>query len=378
MPPFVELYDRLPESVSAHILSFLGAREVEQVAALISKVFLDHARSPELWYMLCFDTGKTSEIIRERPQSPLLYRKYYQANPHVPLDCATLAAALDRVPSSGTIVIRGGTILLENNLTVTSDCCIAVFPPSETASVVTRVHSAAGRNKPLLTINENVTLTVSNVSFMHFSQGEDIWNGNCGVFVTNGNLFLNSCSVQSSTGRGIVSVKGGVIKAQGCVIHDSAATGVYAGGSSVCTLDECNIVRNGVGGREIPSGHSGVYIEASKAVINDCFVSANSLTGITLVRGGNAVISFCDCVENGSEAFTIEDETTMNSTVAFNDNNFDGVGEKSGEKSAGRRAGLMDRFSADSTGWRIDLETGGGRADSSGLEDDHGVSGSDN
>jgi hypothetical protein len=74
----------------------------------------------------------------------------------------------------------------------------------------------------------------------------------------------------------------------------------------VLTLDRCNVLRNGVGGAEIPAGHSGIYVESSKALISDCFVSANSLTGVTLVRGGDAVIANSDVVENGSDAFTIE------------------------------------------------------------------------
>ena len=60
----------------------------------------------------------------------------------------------------------------------------------------------------------------------------------------------------------------------------------------------------------------------------DVLTASCSLTGITLVRGGDAVISLCDCAENGSDPFTIEDVDTMGSKVALNDNQFDSTSDK--------------------------------------------------
>jgi len=93
-----------------------------------------------------------------------------------------------------------------------------------------------------------------------------------------------------------------------CTIHDCAATGVYVGDrDSSCSFDECNVVRCGGGGGEIPHGHSGVYVETGKSAISDSFVGGNALTGVSVVRGGKAILNDCDIVNNGAEAITIED-----------------------------------------------------------------------
>jgi hypothetical protein len=147
-------------------------------------------------------------------------------------------------------------------------------------------------------------------------------------------------------------------------VHDCAATGVYIGDvNSDAFIQRCNIVRNGRGTRPsvvvgienlimeregsneihqldnadniileiiedidvavlqnshnnnishlhhelVPPGHSGMYFEASTATVKDCLIYRNSLTGLSVVRGGQIKISVCDLFENGSEPFTIED-----------------------------------------------------------------------
>ena len=137
-------------------------------------------------------------------------------------------------------------------------------------------------------------------------------------------------------------------------VHDCAATGIYIGDlNSNAFIQKCNIMRNGGGtrippftssnemrsgqyherdnhaphnGRNnelddgtmiqhdlipnqllVPPGHSGMYLEASTAVVDNCLLSKNSLTGLSVVRGGNIKISSCDIIDNGDEPFTIED-----------------------------------------------------------------------
>lgn len=147
-------------------------------------------------------------------------------------------------------------------------------------------------------------------------------------------------------------------------VHDCAATGIYIGDvNSDAFIQRCNIVRNGGGTRPsfaigtgtenlimereggdetnqldpadniileifedidvavlqnshnnniphnelVPPGHSGMYFEASTATVKDCLIYRNSLTGLSVVRGGKIKISTCDLIENGSEPFTIED-----------------------------------------------------------------------
>jgi len=76
---------------------------------------------------------------------------------------------------------------------------------------------------------------------------------------------MHDCAVQSKSGRGIINVAGGVVSMTNCTIHDCAATGVYVGdGDSSCTFENCNVVRCGGGGGEIPHGHSGVYVETGE------------------------------------------------------------------------------------------------------------------
>ena len=152
-------------------------------------------------------------------------------------------------------------------------------------------------------------------------------------------------------------------------VHDCAATGIYIGDldSSAC-IERCNITRNGGGTRFptitttgpgteendetnqntssslensnstnherrsshpninlsslinhdnntnhddhqqlVPPGHSGMYLEASTAIVSDCLLSQNSLTGLSVVRGGETKISGCDIFGNGSSPVTIED-----------------------------------------------------------------------
>ena len=267
----------LPDTLAALSLSYLGAREIDSTVAFVSRQFHELTLNPEMWFMLCCDTGKT--VLTPTPQSPLAYRSHYLANPHIPLDAPSLRLALTMVSSSSldtpTIIIAGGETLLESNLVISTDCNIVVHPPTARARVVAHTSFSSTANVPLVTIAPKTIVNVQNLSFLHSSPGEDIWNGNCAIFIASGSLFMTSCSVQSSSGRGVVCVKEGVVVARSCIVHDSAATGVYSGGRSVCTLDGCNIMRNGIGGRDIPSGHSGVYIEASKAIIQDCYVGSN-------------------------------------------------------------------------------------------------------
>lgn len=58
----------------------------------------------------------------------------------------------------------------------------------------------------------------------------------------------------------------------------------------------------------VPPGHSGMYVETGKAVIDDSLIASNSLTGLSVVRGGKAWVSGCDITENGSSATSEEDD----------------------------------------------------------------------
>jgi hypothetical protein len=126
-------------------------------------------------------------------------------------------------------------------------------------------------NSPLVVVTDSSSLSLTGMNLIHYSEGSDIWSGNCAVFVSSSaTLSLSNCSIQSSSGRGLVIVKRAKLLATQCTIHDCAATGVYVGDSGTkASIEDCNIVRNGVGGTAVPPGHSGVYVESSHALIQD-------------------------------------------------------------------------------------------------------------
>ena len=79
-----------------------------------------------------------------------------------------------------------------------------------------------------------------------------------------------------------------------------AATGVYIGDEgSYSEIKHSNIIQNGYGnGVTIPSGHSGVYVENAKAIIQDCLLGSNGLTGLSVVREGLVTLRDCNIVSN--------------------------------------------------------------------------------
>ena len=122
-------------------------------------------------------------------------------------------------------------------------------------------------------------------------------------------------------------------------MHDCAATGLYVGDmGSFSLVAGCNIIRNGFGtrvptraheaidsidaamdsehptrstGTMVPPGHSGIYVESTGAVIVNSLMAGNSLTGLSVVRGGSAKLKDCDILENGSEPLTIEEANDL-------------------------------------------------------------------
>ena len=115
------------------------------------------------------------------------------------------------------------------------------------------------------------------MSFVHASSGRNLWSGNSCFYSDGGRISLSSCTVHSSSGRGVVACKGATVNIHDSVIHDSAATGFYVGkdptrsgvsgprGKTMARVVNCAIVRNGIGGlnggAQVPPGHSGAYVE---------------------------------------------------------------------------------------------------------------------
>ena len=134
--------------------------------------------------------------------------------------------------------------------------------------------------------------------FFHFLLGE------------NSAVLLERCNIHSSSGRGVVCTGGANATVRHCNIYRSAATGMYVGDlGSYGELIQSHIILNGHGyGDSIPPGHSGIYIENATAYIEDCLISANSLTGLSVIRSGIANLIRCDCTLNGAvHPVTVDD-----------------------------------------------------------------------
>jgi hypothetical protein len=161
----------------------------------------------------------------------------------------------------------------------------------------------------------------------------DIWNGNACIQIqppknsstTNNDIpttttrlvrrpqvWMDSVDVVSHSGRGIVNIDGGFSSIQNCHVHDCAATGIYVGGPGTqAIITKTDVLNNGNGNVRargggtrgvVGRGHSGVYLEQGKAIIRDCNISRNSLTGISAVSLHNTLLDLesSDLVANGT------------------------------------------------------------------------------
>jgi len=172
-------------------------------------------------------------------------------------------------------------------------------------------------------------LELRNISFCHDTRGGgDIWNESTACLVDGPNILLTlqSCNVQSASGRGIVVTRGARLWVRDSAIHDCAATGVYVGDvRSSCLIQRSNFIRCGFGKKydshshlysdlsgsesmDVDSGHSGVYVEATLEVtFDDSLVAGNSFTGISVVRCGAAALQNSDVLDNGDAPMAFEE-----------------------------------------------------------------------
>mmetsp|Transcript_32880 Transcript_32880/g.75665 ORF Transcript_32880/g.75665 Transcript_32880/m.75665 type:complete len:251 (-) Transcript_32880:336-1088(-) len=177
---------------------------------------------------------------------------------------------------------------------------------------------------PLISVDDpDVTVRLRDIRVLHYSLGEDLWNGNCGLFVSQGCADILRCSFQSNSGRGLVISNGGSLFMSRCAVHDCAATGIYVGdaGSNVSIADS-KVVRNGRGGEHVPPGHSGVYVENAHATVRGCLVGFNYLTGISVVRYGHVGVYRSDVYANSAAPLSVEEEED-GSTITGESNNYD-------------------------------------------------------
>jgi hypothetical protein len=231
---------------------------------------------------------------------------------------------MNHSPAGGSITLLPG--VYEERINIRQSIHIRAAFPEQGAAIVWY----KGLNDPCVAVGDfvqvdTIVAELSNVQLLHSTMGSDIWGGNCAVLVEGRKTRLNltSCCITSESGRGVVATSGAFLDMKESVIHDCAATGLYLGeNESMANISGCNLVRNGGGSRRpvptepgideegadrVPPGHSGMYIEAGRAFVENSLVSGNSLTGVSIVRGGGVIISGCDVTENGSEPILVED-----------------------------------------------------------------------
>ncbi|KAL7552679.1 hypothetical protein ACHAWF_015907 [Thalassiosira exigua] len=320
------------------------------------------------------------------------YRSYYFRNPCVPVDFASIQEALDRCPRTprasmrwlgagdegryrysdvGTVVLMPG--IYDERVSIGGepwtvgrafDKAVAIRASFPEVGATIRGRRASreaasgggggggaddGRDRPCVAIStcdeeafegvqKGISVTMSHLRILHSSPGADIWGGNTAVIVDGPRAQVNidSCILQSDSGRGLVVTNQAVAEVYRSSIVDCAATGFYLGDwGSRARISACNIVRNGFGSKHlrspsadnhgagnirdvlergipqfqaVPPGHSGVYIESSMCWIEDSLLAGNCLTGLSVVRGGFVSLSGSDITENGhSSPILIED-----------------------------------------------------------------------
>lgn len=208
------------------------------------------------------------------------------------------------------------------------------------------IFEAKGENEPCVRVRQGA-VTLRGLKFLHYANGKDIWNGNTAIQVQgpfSGNTSIRisppsiaptahviDCDIQSLSGRGMVSIDGGIARVDGCSIHNCAATGLYLGGiGSVATITRSDIYENGNGndrrrreGEQVTRGHSGVYVEQGIAKVRDCNISKNSLTGMSGIHQDKATLQIenSDIVSNGSVQLELPPQGSVSRGRSFSRGN---------------------------------------------------------
>ena len=199
-------------------------------------------------------------------------------------------------------------------------------------------------NEPVVRIRQG-NVHLRGLKLLHYCAGGDIWNGNAAVQVQSPfgpddrprlivppsvvpTANVSHCDIMSMSGRGFVIIDGGISHIDSCSIHNSAATGIYVGGSgSMATITRTDVLENGNGNernrRGVARGHSGIYVEQGIAKIRDCNVSKNSLTGISAVSSDHATLQVedSDLICNGSVQLEMPPVGSASRDRSFSRNN---------------------------------------------------------
>jgi len=232
--------------------------------------------------------------------------------------------------------------------------------PQHGATIMHYTDSQDAKNQPCVSVStrdaetfegvqKGISVNLSHLALVHSTSGSDLWGGNTAVVVdgARAQVVMNSCVVQSHSGRGIVVTNQAQLQMSESTVCDCAATGFYLGDwGSRAHVTGCNIVRNGFGSRKklasdegrqeldyvltewtrlragpnagvsdaqfdvVPPGHSGIFIEGAMCWIENTLLASNCLTGTSVVRNGFLSLSGCDITQNtgNGHPISIEDE----------------------------------------------------------------------
>ncbi|KAK1747713.1 hypothetical protein QTG54_001676 [Skeletonema marinoi] len=294
----------LPEDVLFSVLLYIGPKDVDESVKLVNQSLHNATSlSLQLWREFCILTGKCLEKKYTNtnadkstdtvgPGEENLFRSYYFRNPCVPLDFETIDAALAYCSRTPMKVLEDDS---EYDYSATGTVCLMPGAYKERLS--------------------------SRRSMGRRTSGSDLWGGNTAVVVdgARAQVVMNSCVVQSHSGRGIVVTNQAQIQISESTVCDCAATGFYLGDwGSRAHVTGCNIVRNGFGSRQKLTSDEGrqeldyVLTEWTRAMcwIEDTLIASNCLTGTSVVRNGFLSLSGCDITQNtgNGHPISIEDE----------------------------------------------------------------------
>ena len=305
------------------------------------------------------------------------FRSYYHRNPCVPIDFEAIKSALAHCPrtpvkvledeseldfsATGTVCLMPGVykerIVIQGEVwgvgsTGNKVVSIRACFPEKGATIMHYTDSQDAKNQPCVSIStrdaedanlgaqKGISVNLSYLALVHSTSGSDLWGGNAALVVdgARAQVDMNSCVVQSHSGRGIVVTNQAELKISASSVTNCAATGFYLGDwGSRAHVSRCNFIRNGYGTREslssdegrqelesvlaewarlranagvtdaaerieqfnvVPPGHSGIYIEGAMCWIEDSLIASNCFTGTTVVRNGFLSLSGCDIPQN--------------------------------------------------------------------------------
>ncbi|HIK09846.1 MAG TPA: right-handed parallel beta-helix repeat-containing protein [Oscillatoriaceae cyanobacterium M33_DOE_052] len=145
------------------------------------------------------------------------------------------------------------------------------------------------------------------------------------VYVTQGELILENCTIASDTLAGVGIFGAGVCQIRRCQIKNGKGAGVLVSDGAVAMIEDCQISGNAHAGVEIKQGgnpvirrceikdgkQSGIFVHSKGlGVIEDCQISGNKFAGVEIKAQGNPLIRRCQINKNQYYAVFVHKDGT--------------------------------------------------------------------